>query len=140
LKYKVSLCFSMVDSQITSGRDGVLEASVIRSEIRSRAELNCALPLPLFLHPSHQRDTAHRPIGTGWLRTRRRFGYRGSKSDICAIRVSAISERAGRIRTGGWQRSERSGGLFVDDRNGAPTPTRQYRMTIIFSWVMSCMV
>src|ERR1700681_3740349 len=35
------------------------KTSVIRSEIRSRAELNCALPL--FLHPSHQRDTAHRP-------------------------------------------------------------------------------
>jgi len=58
---------------IGSGRDGVLEASVIRSEIRSRAELDCALPL--FLYPSHQRDTAHRPIGTGRLRARRRFGY-----------------------------------------------------------------
>ena len=54
-----------------------LEASVIRSEIRSTAELNCALPL--FLHPSHQRDTAHRPIGTGRLRARRRFGYWGEQ-------------------------------------------------------------
>jgi len=67
----------MVDSRIASGRDGVLEASVIRSEIRSRAELNCALPL--FLHPSHQRDTAHRPIGTGRLRARRGFGYWGEQ-------------------------------------------------------------
>jgi hypothetical protein len=54
-----------------------LEASVIRSEIRSRAELNC--DLPLFLHPSQQRDTAHRPIGTGRLRVRRRFGYWGEQ-------------------------------------------------------------
>ena len=50
---------------------------VIRSEIRSRAELNCALPL--FLHPSHRRDTAHRPIGTGQLRARGRFGYWGEQ-------------------------------------------------------------
>jgi hypothetical protein len=35
--------------------------------------------LPLFLHPSHQRDTAHRPIGTGQLRARRRFGYWGGQ-------------------------------------------------------------
>src|SRR5216683_8215992 len=65
--------FLMVDPRIASGRNRVWKASVIRSEIRSRAELNCALPL--FLHPSHQRDTAHRPIGTGRLRARRRFGY-----------------------------------------------------------------
>jgi hypothetical protein len=50
LKYKVNLCFSMVDSRIASGRDGVLEASVIRSEIRSRAQLNSTLPLFLHLH------------------------------------------------------------------------------------------
>jgi hypothetical protein len=48
---------------------------VIRSEIRSRAEHNCALPL----QPSHQRDIAHRPIGTGRLRARRRFGYWGEQ-------------------------------------------------------------
>jgi hypothetical protein len=50
LKYKVNICFPMVDSRIACGRDGILEASVIRSEIRSRAELNCALPLFLHLH------------------------------------------------------------------------------------------
>jgi len=33
----------------------------------------------LPLHPSHQRDTAHRPIGTGRLRARRRFGYGGEQ-------------------------------------------------------------
>jgi hypothetical protein len=51
--------------------------SVILSEIGSRAELNCALPL--FQHPSLQRDIAHRPIGTGRLRARRRFGYWGEQ-------------------------------------------------------------
>src|SRR3981189_3591132 len=59
----------MVGPRIAPGRDRVWKASVILSEIRSRAELNC--DLLLFLHPSHQRDTAHRPIGTGRLR----FGY-----------------------------------------------------------------
>ena len=67
----------MGDPRIASGRDKVWKASVIRSEIRSRAELNCALHL--FLHPSYQRDTAHRPIGTGRLRARRRFGYWGEQ-------------------------------------------------------------
>src|SRR3984893_16618178 len=66
LKYKVNYCFSRI-----------WKPGVIRSEIRSRAELNCALPL--FLHPSHQRDTAHRPIGTGRLRARRGFGYWGEQ-------------------------------------------------------------
>jgi hypothetical protein len=67
----------MVDPRIASGRDRVWKASVIRSEIRSRAEINCVLPL--FLRPSHQRDTAHRPTGTRRLRARRRFGYWGEQ-------------------------------------------------------------
>src|SRR3981081_3348155 len=58
-------------------RDRLWKASVIRSEIRSRAELNFALHL--FRHPSYQRDAAHRPIGTGRLRARRRFGYWGEQ-------------------------------------------------------------
>src|SRR6266481_8580545 len=87
----------MVDPRIASERDRVWKASLIRSEIRSRAELNCALPL--FLHPSRQRDTAHRSIGTGRRRARRRFGYWGrANRTICAIRVVTISERAGRTR------------------------------------------
>jgi hypothetical protein len=77
LKYKVNSCFSMLRPGITSGRAKVWKVSVVRSEIRSRAELNCALPL--FLQPSHQRDTAHRPIGTGRLHARRRFGYWGEQ-------------------------------------------------------------
>jgi hypothetical protein len=40
LKYNVNSCFSAADPK----------ASVIRSEIRSRAKLNCALPLFLHLH------------------------------------------------------------------------------------------
>jgi hypothetical protein len=63
----------MVVHRIASGRDRVRKAKRDPSEIRSRAKLSCALPL--FLHPAHQRDTAHRPIGTGRLCARRRFGY-----------------------------------------------------------------
>jgi len=63
--------------RIACGRDRIWKASVIRSEIRSRAELNHALPL--FLHPSRQRDTAHSPIGTGRLRARPGFGYWGEQ-------------------------------------------------------------
>jgi hypothetical protein len=77
LKYKVNCCFSIVDARIASGSARVWKASVILSEIRSRAELHCALPL--FLHPSHQRNTAHRPIGIGRPRTRRRFGHWGAQ-------------------------------------------------------------
>jgi hypothetical protein len=70
--------------------------SVIRSEIRSRAELNCALPL--FLHPSHQRDTAHRPIGTGRLHLRRRFGYWGEQ--IGRLRDHPTSRQIGKLIIG----------------------------------------
>jgi hypothetical protein len=63
---------------------------VIRSEIRSRAQVNCAFAL--FLHPSYQRDTARRPIGTGRVVD---LDIGASKSDICAIRVVTISERVG---------------------------------------------
>jgi hypothetical protein len=55
----------------------LLRGTVIRSESRSRAELNCALPW--VLRPSHQRDTADRPVGAGRLRARRRFGYWGEQ-------------------------------------------------------------
>jgi hypothetical protein len=44
-----------------------------------RGEGSIPVPLPPPLHPSHQRDTAHRPIGTGRLRARRRFGYWGEQ-------------------------------------------------------------
>ena len=78
------------------GETGVLEASVIRSEIRSRAELNCALPLFLHLHtneiprtdPLVQVDyvlVVDLDIGT-------------NKSDIRVHRVVAILERASRTQ------------------------------------------
>src|SRR5713226_4398834 len=50
-----------------------MEASVIRSEIQSSAELKSRFAF--VSAPSRQRDIAHRPIGTGRLRARRRFGY-----------------------------------------------------------------
>ena len=42
------------------------------SEIRSRAELNCALPLFLHLHTN---EIPRTDPGIGRLRARRRFGY-----------------------------------------------------------------
>ena len=56
-------CADHLQILVRQQQTAVCGTSVIRSENRSRAELNCALPL--FLHPSHQRDAAHRPIGKG---------------------------------------------------------------------------
>jgi hypothetical protein len=78
---------------------------VIRFEIRSRAELNRALPCFCTLHtneipridPLVQVDHARvGDLDTG-----------ASKSDICAIRVVATSKRAGRTRAcnRGWCRN-----------------------------------
>jgi hypothetical protein len=88
-KYNVNLCFRWLTPGLLLGGTGSGKASVIRSEIRSRAERNCALPL--FLHPSHQRDTAHRPIGTGRLRARRRFGYRGDQNGQSVLPVASCA-------------------------------------------------
>src|SRR5229473_5766997 len=54
-----------------------MEASVIRSEIQSSAELKSRFAF--VSAPSRQRDTAHRSIGTGRRRARRRFGYWGEQ-------------------------------------------------------------
>src|SRR6202007_1164793 len=73
LKYRLKFAFR----QLASGADLRLEAGVIRSEIPSSAELKSRFAF--VSAPSHQRDTAHRPIGTGRLRARRRFGYWGEQ-------------------------------------------------------------
>jgi hypothetical protein len=57
----------------------VLEISVIRSEFGRVPSSNRASLL--YLHSSRQRDAAHRPIGTGQLRARRRFAYWGEQID-----------------------------------------------------------
>ena len=51
---------------------------------------------PLFLHPSHQRDTAHRRIDTGRLGARRRFGYWGEQIGHPRSQCGHHAERAGR--------------------------------------------
>jgi hypothetical protein len=84
----------MVDPRIASGRDRLWKANVIRSEIRSRAELNRALPL--LLHPSSQRIPRTDPlVQIDYVRVVD-LDIGASKSDICAIGVVTISERAGR--------------------------------------------
>src|ERR1700738_3545872 len=96
LKYNVNLCFSMVDPRIASGRDRVWKPSATRSEIRSRAELNRALPLSL--HPSTNEIPRTDPlVQVGYVRVVD-LDIGASKSDIRAISVVTISERAGRTR------------------------------------------
>ena len=95
-KYKVNFRISMVDPRIASGRDRVWKASVILSEIRSRAELNCALPLFLHLHTNEIPRTDPLVQVDYVLVVALDIG--ASKPDICAIRVVTILERAGRTR------------------------------------------
>jgi hypothetical protein len=59
----------MIDPLITGPG---LKASVILSEIRLRAELNCACLVSAPFTPTRYRSQTH---GTGRLRARRRFGY-----------------------------------------------------------------
>src|SRR5205807_3165588 len=95
LKYNVDFVFRWFTPGLLLDGDRAWKVSVIRSEIRSRAELNCALPL--FLHPSHQRATAHRPVGTGRLRARRRFGYWGKQIGQSARRIVSRAGNPSRI-------------------------------------------
>ncbi len=86
----------MVDSGIASGRDGVLEASVIRSEIRSRAELNCACLCFCTLHTNEIPLTGPL-VQVDYVRVVD-LDIGASKSDVCAIKVLTVSERACRTR------------------------------------------
>jgi len=78
------------------GRDRVWKASVIRSEIRARAEINCALPLCLHLH-TNEIPRTDLLVQVDYVRVVD-LDIGASKSDICAIRVVTIRERAGRTR------------------------------------------
>jgi hypothetical protein len=62
-------------------RDRLWKASVIRSEIRSRAELNRALNL--FLHLSHEISRTDRLAQVDYVRVVD-LDIGASKSDICA--------------------------------------------------------
>lgn len=73
-----------------------MEASVTRSEIRSRAELNCALLL--FLHlPTNEMPRTDPLVQVDHVRVVD-LDIGASKSDICAIRVDTILECARRTR------------------------------------------
>ena len=69
---------------------------MIRSEIRSRAELNCALPLFLHLH-TNETPRTDPLVQVDYVRVVD-LDIGASKSDIRAIRVVTILERAGRTR------------------------------------------
>jgi hypothetical protein len=86
----------MVDSQMLLGGTGVLEASVIPSEIRSRAELNCAGLCFCTLH-TNEIPRTDPLVQVDYVRVVD-LDIGASKSDICAVRVVIISERAGRTR------------------------------------------
>jgi hypothetical protein len=96
LKYKLNSCFSMVDPRISSARDSIWKASVILSEIRSRAQLNCACLCFCTLHTGEIPRTAPM-VQVDYARVVD-LDVGASKSDICAIKVVTISECAGRTR------------------------------------------
>jgi hypothetical protein len=86
----------MVDPRIASGRDRVWKTSVILSEIRSRAELNCPCLCFCTLH-TNQIPRTDPLVQVDYVRVVD-LDIGASKSDICAVRVVTISERAGRTR------------------------------------------
>src|ERR1700716_1030471 len=69
----------MIDSRIASGWDGVWKTTVIRSDIRSRAELNCALLAFVSAPFTPTRYRAQTRWYRSRLRARRRFGYWGKQ-------------------------------------------------------------
>src|SRR5882757_5410042 len=85
----------MVDLRIASGRDRVWKTSVILSEIRSRAELNCACLCFCTLHTNEILRTDPL-VQVDYVRVVD-LDTGASKSDICAIRVVTILVRAGRL-------------------------------------------
>src|SRR5882757_3833796 len=86
----------MVDLRIASGRDRVWKTSVILSEIRSRAELNCACLCFCTLH-TNEIPRTDPLVQVDYVRVVD-LDIGASKADIRAISVVTISERAGRTR------------------------------------------
>jgi hypothetical protein len=86
----------MVGPPNVSGRDKVWKASATRSEIRSRAELNRALPLFLPLH-TNEIPRIDPLVQVDYARVVD-LDIGASKSDIWAIRVVTTSKRASRTR------------------------------------------
>ena len=73
-----------------------MEGNVILSEIRSRAELNCACLCFCTLHANAIPRTDPL-VQVDYVRGVD-LDIGASKSDVCAIRVVTISQRAGRTR------------------------------------------
>jgi hypothetical protein len=78
----------------------VWKANLIRSEIRSRAELNCALPLFCTLR-TNKISRTDQLVQVDYVRVVD-LDSGASKTDICAIRVVTISERAGQPANVRW--------------------------------------
>jgi hypothetical protein len=97
-KYKINFRISMVDPRIASGRDRVWKASVILSEIRSRAELNRVCLC--FCTPHTNEIPRTDPLVQVDNVRVIDLDIGASKSDIRAVRVVTISERVGTTRVG----------------------------------------
>jgi hypothetical protein len=86
----------MVDLRFASEQDRVWKASVIRSKIRSRVELNWLCLCFCTLH-TNEIPRTDPLVQVDYVRVVD-LDIGASKSDICAIGVVTISERAGRTR------------------------------------------
>jgi hypothetical protein len=93
LKYKVNVWFSFVDPRAASRLDRVWKASVIRSEIRLEPSLTALCLCFCILHTNEILRTD--PLVQADCARVVDLDIGASKSDICAIRVVTISERAG---------------------------------------------
>jgi hypothetical protein len=88
--------FRWLTPGIASGRDRVWKASVIRSEIRLEPSLTALCLCFRTLHTNEIRRTDPL-VQVDYVRVVD-LDIGASKSDICAIGVVTISERAGRTR------------------------------------------
>jgi len=94
----------MVDPRIASRRDRVWKASVIRSEIYLEPIATARWLCFCTLH-TNEIPRTDPLVQVDYVRVVD-LDIGVSKSDICAIRVVTISERAGRTRaTAGWRRN-----------------------------------
>jgi len=96
LKYKANSSISIVAPRLLYGRDRVWKSSVIFSEMRSRAELKRACFRFCTFH-TNEIPRADPLVQVEYVRVVD-LDIGTSKSDICAVRVVAIPERAAEER------------------------------------------
>ena len=96
LKYKVNFRIWLVDPRVASGRDRVCKTSVIRSEFVREPSLTALCFCFCTLRTNEIRRTD--PLVQDDYARVVDLDIGASKSDICAIRVVTISERASRTR------------------------------------------